>query len=194
MWSAVGGRDPETADHIRAWAPQAYRTPLRAVVAGDFAALAQQNPKVLDAAAAMRWSGSRRTVCVTIDPHGGAALDDALRAELLATLESARIVGIDVEVTAARPVAVEVELALTVQAGRRWEEVADAVRAAFAAAFPPDRLPMGAPVYASAFIATALGVEGVVDARLVVPTGSVLVFAPSDKPHLMLRVWQEATA
>lgn len=195
LLAGSGGREPETAEHIRAYAPGAHRIAARAVVAADFAALVQRRPEVLGAAAEVRWAASRRTAFVTVDLRGGVALDPSLRTALLAELDAARIAGLDVELAAARPVPLEVELALALRPGYRHADVHDALRTAYAAAFAPDLLPMGAPLYASRFVAAAMALDGVADARLTVlrplwsgapalPADDVLRLAPTDKPRL----------
>jgi hypothetical protein len=71
---AQGGTSPETLVEAKLFAPHAFRTDLqRAIVADDYARLAERNPKVQRAAATLRWIGSWYEVLVAIDPLGDVA-------------------------------------------------------------------------------------------------------------------------
>ena len=78
---------PETLEVIRRRAPEAYRArQLRAVTLNDYRERAEELPFVQRAAAAYDWTGSWRTVRITLDPVGGTTLDDAQLAEAAAYL------------------------------------------------------------------------------------------------------------
>lgn len=112
-FDAVDGRAPEPASEIRRNAPEAYRArQLRAVTLADYVARAQEIEKVQRAAAQYLWTGSWRTVRVTIDPLGGEVLDPQLSAEVAAHLEPLRLIGEDLEIRP--PVYVPLRIALTV--------------------------------------------------------------------------------
>ncbi len=112
-FDAIDGRAPEPASEIRRNAPEAYRAhQLRAVTLADYVARAEEIEKVQRAAAQYMWTGSWRTVRVTIDPLGGEVLDPQLAAEVAAHLEPLRLIGEDLEIRP--PVYVPLRIALTV--------------------------------------------------------------------------------
>jgi hypothetical protein len=112
-FDAVDGRAPEPPAEIRRNAPEAYRQhQLRAVTLADYVARAEEVDKVQRAAAQYLWTGSWRTVRVTIDPLGGEVLTDSLAAAVAEHLEPLRLIGEDLEIRP--PVYVPLRIALTV--------------------------------------------------------------------------------
>src|SRR5262249_39125358 len=98
---ASGGVDPETIEEVRQRAPSAFRVQERAVTPDDSAEKAQAcRSDMQRAAATFRWTGSWRTVFVTIDRRGGAEIDSGVRDDLRKCLEQYRMAGHDLEVNA----------------------------------------------------------------------------------------------
>ncbi len=85
---ATGGVDPESVEEVRRFAPVAFRTQERAVTADDYARMAERHERVQRAAGAFRWTGSWRTVFVTVDPLVG---DDDTVEEDLGTAVTRRL-------------------------------------------------------------------------------------------------------
>ena len=77
---ATGGVDPESVEEVRRFAPVAFRTQERAVTAEDYARMAERHEHVQRAAGSFRWTGSWRTVFVTVDPLVGD--DDTVEEDL----------------------------------------------------------------------------------------------------------------
>ncbi|MDB5069130.1 MAG: hypothetical protein JWM87_241 [Candidatus Eremiobacteraeota bacterium] len=164
---ATGGAAPETLEHVREHAPDAYREQRRAVTADDYAVLAAAHADVLDAAAEMRRTGGWETVFVTVDRRGGAQVDAPFRAAMLAYLDGFRLVGAELEVRGAREVSLHAGVDVRLRAGYRAPDVRFAVESALAAFFTPDAFAMGDPVYVSAVVGAAAAVEGVASASVV---------------------------
>jgi hypothetical protein len=167
---ARGGRDPETIEQIRLYAPQAFYTQKRAVTEEDYAEIAQRHPDVQRAVANLRWTGSWYTVFVTVDRKGGRPVDAAFERELREFLASYRLAGHDLEVDS--PILVPLDIALTVQVetGYLRSQVKTAILETFGNAdlpdgrrgfFHPDNFTFGEPVYLSKVIAAAMQVPGV---------------------------------
>jgi len=167
---ARGGVEPESIEEVRRDAPAAFRTQGRAVTPDDYARVAERHPGVQRAAATFRWTGSWRTVFLTIDRLGGGKVDDELKAEMRQHLERYRMAGHDVEING--PLYVSLELGLHVCA--RPEYFNGDVRAALLEVFGnrtyaggrrglfhPDNFTFGQSVYLSALYAAAQNVEGV---------------------------------
>ena len=76
-FDVTDGRDPETAEQVRRFAPEAFRArQLRAVTLADYVKRAEEVQGVSRAVARYAWTGSWRTVRVTIDPLGFTATGD----------------------------------------------------------------------------------------------------------------------
>lgn len=169
--AAVGGREPESAAHIRLMAPHAFRQRReRAVIAEDYAELAEFHPKVQRAAAELVWTGTYDEVRVYIDPLHTTVLDRDLRSEIETYLVPKRRIGHEVRVLPARYVALLLEISIEVQAHHVAAHVAVAVRRALGAGldedmrpglFNPDELTFGEPVRLSRITAKVAGIEGV---------------------------------
>ena len=120
-FDVTDGRDPEAAEQVRRFAPEAFRArQLRAVTLADYVKRAEEVQGVSRAVARYAWTGSWRTVRVTIDPLGFTATGDeasqALWAELRPRvadhLESVRLIGEDLELRPPRYVPLEVRIQL----------------------------------------------------------------------------------
>jgi hypothetical protein len=173
VWNPVparGGADPEPLEQVRQRAPVAFRSQARAVTPEDYARFTERFPGVQRAAASLRWTGSWRTVFITVDRAGGLPVDAAFEAALRAHLEPFRMAGHDLEIDAPRFAPLELELAVCV--GR--DHFAADVRAALLremgrgtlpggrrAFFHPDHFTFGQPVYLSRIYAAAQAVPGV---------------------------------
>ena len=167
---ARGGTEPESIEQVRLYAPQAFRSQRRAVVAADYAALAETHRDVQKAVATQRWTGSWHTVFVTVDRRGGRPVDAQFEEELRAFLEPYRMMAHDLEIEAPRLVALDIALSVCVAPGHLRSAVKAALLAMFSARrradgssgfFHPDRWSFGQSVYASQIIATAMQVPGV---------------------------------
>lgn len=182
LLAAAGGRDPETLDDVKRYAPQAFRTQQRAVTTDDYAQIAERHPEVAKAAATRRWTGSWYTIFLSIDRRGGGPIDRAFEAELLAFLEPFRLAGQDLEIE--QPVFVPLEIVLAICVEPRYHR-ADVRRALLAALssrdlpdgsrgfFHPDNVTFGQPIYLSRVVAAAMAVPGV---RWVDPSAGRTVF------------------
>ena len=167
---ATGGVDPESLEQVRQYAPQAFRTQLRAVTEADYAAAAEAFAGVKKAVARRSWTGSWFTVFVTVDRVGGAALDAKFRAGLEAALEQVRLAGEDLELQDPALAPLDIQLVVCVEPGYRQDQVAQALLQTFSAGalpmggvgfFYPDNFTFGQPVYLSEIVAAAMKVPGV---------------------------------
>lgn len=162
---ASGGTDPESLEHVRQFAPQAFRAQERAVTAEDYVALAERHPEVQKASASFRWTGSWYTVFVTIDRKGGRSVksDTSFLQSIRTYLDQYRLAGYDLEIN--EPVFVPLDLALLVcvSPGHFRSDVKARLLEAFSRRgfFHPDRFTFGQPVYLSRIYEAALAVTGV---------------------------------
>ena len=92
---AGGGRDPDTMEMIRQFAPWQFRTQLRAVTEADYGDAAMRDPAIRAARGTLRWTGSWRTGFITMDPAPRAPAPAVLAASTLSRLELLRMAGVD---------------------------------------------------------------------------------------------------
>lgn len=177
---AGGGSAPESVAEAKLYAPGAFRAnPLRAVVADDYAMFAARAPELQGAAATLAWSGSWYAADVVVDPLGRESLPPGLAHRIKAGLMRYRRLGHDVEVHGACYVPLLIELHVCVLPDFLAAHVEAELRDRFGAGlrrdgtpgfFHPDRLRLGAPVFASALLAEAQSVAGVAHVEIVTLT------------------------
>ncbi|HEY4281150.1 MAG TPA: putative baseplate assembly protein [Conexibacter sp.] len=167
---AAGGVEPESLEHARQSAPSAFRTQRRAVTLADYGEISQRLPSVQRAAASLRWTGSWRTVFVTIDRLAGQPVDGPLRDAVARYLDGYRMAGQDVEVDGPRFVSLDLALFVCVRRDYFREHVAQRLAEVLSARalpdgahglFHPDNFSFGQPVWLSPIVAAVQGVPGV---------------------------------
>ncbi len=169
--AASGGTAAETIVETKLFAPGAFRAqPLRAIVAEDYAMFAARSDGVQGAACALEWTGSWYEANLAVDPSGRSDLPAPLDARIEGELERYRRIGHDVAVEPARYVPLAIELRVCVKPECLIADIERELRDRLGSGsrrdglpgfFHPDRLHLGAPVYASALIAEAQGIVGV---------------------------------
>ena len=168
---ARGGSEAEPMSEVKLFASGALRKDLqRAIVADDYARLAERNRKLQKAAAELRWTGSWYEARVAIDPHDTTELAGALLQEIAGDLHSYHRVGHDLAIVPADYAPLEIELTVCVLAHYQRGHVEAALLESFSnrilpggkrGFFQPDELTFGSDVYLSRLIATAQAVQGV---------------------------------
>jgi hypothetical protein len=173
---ARGGTDPEDLERVRLDAPAAFKTLERAVTPDDYAEIAERHAEVQRAQATLRWTGSWRTVFLTVDRLGGRPVDEGFETALRAHLERYRMAGHDLEIDGPRFVGLELELDVCVDPDYFRSDVAAALREALGSEslpdgrrgyFHPDNHTFGQPVFLSPIVAAAASVPGVRDVQVV---------------------------
>ncbi|MEA2688153.1 MAG: hypothetical protein QOD51_760 [Candidatus Eremiobacteraeota bacterium] len=170
--AAAGGRDLESSGHARRLGPATFLDPLVAVTTADYrnAAEAFTDPNgvhaVQRANAAFRWTGSWLTVTLAVDPAAGDRVDAALRAELLAYLDTRRLTGYDLDLS--NPVYVPLELALSIclAPGFAPGDVEERLVRALRAFFAPANFSFSDRLYVSRLYAAIAAVNGVASATI----------------------------
>lgn len=165
------GRAPEPLAEAVRRAPEAFRVrQLRAVTTADYARRAEEVDGVAHAAARRAWTGSWRTVQVTIDPVGREDLDDDLRRRVAAHLDAVRLIGEDIEIRPPLFVPLDIEVVVCVDADHWVSDLRSELRDAFGAGldragvpafFHPDRWTFGQELHASQVTARVDRIPGV---------------------------------
>ncbi len=168
---AQGGIDPEPVAEVKLFAPGAFKTVLkRAITPADYATLAKRSPKLQNAKADLRWTGSWYEAQVAVDPLDSETPDDPLLRHIQSHLRDYRRLGHDLVVDAARYVPLQVTLAVCVLPQYLRGHVEAALRDVFSnrvlangqlGFFHPDNLTFGEGVYLSKIVAAAQAVPGV---------------------------------
>jgi hypothetical protein len=110
---ATNGRDPESLDQVRELAPYRFQSvPECAVLAEDYAMMAERLEWVQRAGASFRWTGSWLSAFVTPDPRDEAELAEDKRRELVNHLDRYRQTGKEVHVM--KPVYADIDLEIDV--------------------------------------------------------------------------------
>jgi len=174
---AIGGVDLETAEDVRRFAPVAFRTQERAVTAEDYATMAERHPQIQQAAATFRWTGSWRTVFVTVDPFTSKNPDAPFDPELPVQLERYRMAGHDLEIDTPRFIPVEIAMQVCAKRDYFRADVKRALLELFSSrvlpdgrrgVFHADNFTFGQPIYLSVLYAAAYSVEGVDSVKITV--------------------------
>lgn len=165
------GRDPEPREEILRRAPEAYHArQLRAVTLEDYVERAEELVEVSHAHARYAWTGSWRTVRISIDPRGADELLEEDRAKIARHLDAVRLIGEDLEVRGAIYAPLDILLRLCVHPDYWPEDLAFELESEFSDGFTadgrmgffhPDNWTFGQALRASQAIGRALAVTGV---------------------------------
>lgn len=168
---ATGGTDPETIELVRQRAPVAFRTQERAVTMSDYEDMSKRtSPDIQRSAATLRWTGSWRTVFLTVDRLGGQTVDAGFETTLRSDMEQYRMAGQDLEVESPLFVSLEIDITVCVKPDYFRSEVKQALLSVLSnrklpdgtlGIFHPDNFSFGQPVYLSPIYTAAQQVEGV---------------------------------
>jgi hypothetical protein len=168
---AAGGTDPESVAEAKLLAPHLFRNQIeRAIIAADYAEIAQRWAEVQKASASLTWTGSWYEADVAIDPFGREDEYDPLLAKLAHHLERYRRMGHDLALQAARYVPLYLSLCVCASPHYDRGHVKAALLAAFGTRalpggkrgfFHPDEVTFGEGIYLSRIIAVAQAVPGV---------------------------------
>ena len=165
------GAAPESADVIRRRVPEAFLyNQERAVTLADYRARAEEIAGVARAEARYMWTGSWRTVRVSIDPEGTTTLSDELRSTVESALDAVHLIGEDVEIRAPEYVPLAIVLDVCISPDAWIDDVSPEIEQAFSngytedgqlAFFNPDRWTFGQSLYASQIEGVLTEIEGV---------------------------------
>ncbi|MGC2403623.1 MAG: putative baseplate assembly protein [Acidobacteriaceae bacterium] len=179
---ATGGTDPETDDQIRRRAPRAFLTQERAITMADYESFADANPKVEQAVASLRWTGSWYTVFIAVEPLSGGSLTSALKKKVQGYVNQFRLAGQDLQLDSPDYVSLQITLQVCVDPDYFQLDVQKAVMQVLGSQMLPDgqtgyfyadNFTFGQPVYLSPIYTAALAVPGVmsVNATVFQPQG-----------------------
>lgn len=170
-FDVTNGFAPEPVDEIVRRAPQAYRyNQLRAITLQDYVERAVEVEGVSRATARYMWTGSWRTVRVTIDPLGTTELTDDLRNGVYTHLEAVRLLGEDLEIRPPEFVPLDITVWLCIHSDYWTQDIKALLEEEFSDGytrdgrlgfFHPDRWTFGQPLRASEILGRAQSVRGV---------------------------------
>ncbi|MFI0408213.1 putative baseplate assembly protein [Actinomadura sp. 3N508] len=159
---ALGGADPDSADHAREGIPLSTRTLGRAVSLLDYADFARTFAGIAKAHVAVLPLRNVRTIVVTVAGEGGAPVPPETCARLVTTLRGHGDPLVPVVVVPYQPKPFQIRMKVRRHPDHEVGTVLAAVAAALAEAFGFRAREFGAPVHASEVIAAAHRAPGVV--------------------------------
>jgi predicted phage baseplate assembly protein len=170
-FDVTDGRAPEPVAEILRRVPEAYRArQLRAVTLADYVERAREVEGVAAAAARYVWTGSWRSVRVTIDPEGTTVLSAELFDRVSRHLEAVRLIGEDLEIRPPRFVPLDIVLSVCIHPDYWPEDIRFFLEQEFSdgytadgrqAFFHPDRWTFGQELRASQIVGRAQAIQGV---------------------------------
>ena len=173
---AIGGVEQESMQVVRTRAPIAFRRQERAVTLADYEEVSKRcSAEIQRSAASLRWTGSWRTIFLTVDRMGGKKIDEKFENDLRSCLEKYRMAGQDLEVDGPKFVSLEIEMKVCVNANYFKSDVKAALLDLFSdkllpdgkpGVFHPDNFSFGQTVYLSPLYAAAQQTEGVDSVRI----------------------------
>jgi hypothetical protein len=169
---ATGGTSRETIEHARRQAPAELRTLWKAVTLEDYKALAEGFPGVAKAQV-LDTNDCKNIryyqVNMAIAPDGGGPPSTLLKQDLLAFLESRKVITVEINLfdPVYRPVSVDAEI--FAYAGEDLDVVRSRVDNTLEDFFAFDCMDFGAAVHLSDLVATLDGVRGVSHVRMYAP-------------------------
>lgn len=168
---ATGGMEQESIQMVRQKAPNAFRKQERAVTLEDYENLSKSvDQTVQRSAATFRWTGSWRTVFLTVDRLGGEEIAADFETQMRQKLERYRMAGHDLEVNSPVYISLEIEMNVCVNEHYFRSDVQTALLQIFSnrnlpqggrGIFHPDNFSFGQTVYLSPLYAAAQQTPGV---------------------------------
>ncbi|WP_298734410.1 baseplate J/gp47 family protein [uncultured Chitinophaga sp.] len=168
---AIGAMEQESIQMVRQKAPNAFRKQERAVTLEDYEQLTRSvDQTVQRSAATFRWTGSWRTVFLTVDRLGGEAIAADFETQIRQKLERYRMAGHDLEVNSPVYISLEIEMVVCVNEHYFRSDVQAALLQIFSnrdlprggrGLFHPDNFSFGQTVYLSPLYAAAQQTPGV---------------------------------
>jgi baseplate J-like protein len=136
------GRKMEAVSQIIRRVPEAYKShQRRAITLQDYVERVEEIPGVSKASAEYQWTGSWRTVRVSVDPQGGVDLNDELRKEISNHLTARKLLGEDFEIRRAHYVPLEIKVTFCVNQDHWVEDLRYIVEQEFSTGYTPDKRP-----------------------------------------------------
>jgi len=176
--ASTGGADRETLAHAKKQAPAEIRSLWKAVTKTDYQALAEGFPGIAKAVVLdtndcvnIRYY----QVNMAVAPDGGGLPASLLKSEVLAYLESRKVITIEINLFDPVYVPVSINAEVYAYANEDLELVRGRVEFALAEFFAFDRMGFGQDVYFSDVVAVMDGVRGVSHVRMFAPLDDVLI-------------------
>jgi Baseplate J-like protein len=165
------GKKMEPASDIVRRVPEAFKSrQRRAVTLQDYVDRAEEISGVSKASAEYQWTGSWRTVRISVDPEGGFDLDQRLIGEISKQLMAVKLLGEDFEVRRAHYIPLEIEVTYCVDEDYWVEDLQYVVEQEFSIGYTPDGRPgffnpdmwtFGQGIYRSQIIGRLESITGV---------------------------------
>ncbi len=167
----TGGTEPETMEEVKYKAPVAFRRQERAVTTADYEEKSKAcNKYIQRSAATLRWTGSWRTVFLSVDTYGQKSVDNLFISKLKNDLEKYRMAGQDLAIEKPDYVSLDIEIDICVLPGYSRSDITVTILQKLSnknlsngetGFFHPDNFSFGQPVYLSKLYAVVQKQTGV---------------------------------
>jgi hypothetical protein len=177
--NAVGGKESESIDDVKQFAPYEFLKQERAVNEQDYVKILEKHPEIQNASASIRWTGSWHTLNVTIDRKGHAEVDDAFIEKIEKYLEAYRLAGHEIRIKPPRFVALDIAMHVCIDPNYLKKKIkeqlldifgnyefADSLGVVQRGLFHPDNLTFGQSIFLSHIYEAAMRVDGVVSVQI----------------------------
>jgi hypothetical protein len=165
------GRNMERSESIIRRVPEAYKSrQRRAITLQDYVDRVEEVPGVSKASAEYQWTGSWRTVRISVDPKAGFELEENLRNQIIRHLNAIKLLGEDFEIRKAHYIPLEIEVTFCVNEQYWVEDLRYIVEQEFStrytmedkpAFFNPDLWTFGQNLHSSQIIGRLESISGI---------------------------------
>ncbi|HRC00993.1 MAG TPA: putative baseplate assembly protein [Niabella sp.] len=173
---ATGGTDPEKIEEVKYKAPIAFRHQERAVTIADYEEKSRAaNNEIQRTTASLRWTGSWRTVFLSVDTFNAQEMDRKFIKDLEADLEKYRMAGQDLEIEKPKYVSLEIEIDVCIKSNYSRSDVKKVLLEILSnrqysdgskGLFHPDNFTFGQTVYLSKIYSTIQKVPDVLSVTI----------------------------
>lgn len=176
---ASGGKEPESIDDVKHFAPYEFLKQERAVNEEDYKQILEKHSEIQKANAKIQWTGSWNVVNVVVDRKGSTVVDDAFARKIRNYLEKYRMAGSDIRIKPPHYVALDVSIHVCVKPAYLKKQVKERLLDTFGnytyidplgtkqkGLFHPDNLTFEKSIFLSQLYDTAMQIDGVSSVRI----------------------------
>jgi len=172
--NASGGKEPESIEDVKQYAPYAFLKQERAVNEQDYVKILEKHPEIQKANAQIQWTGSWNTINIVLDRKGNTDIDGVFVKKIQNYLEEYRLAGNEVRIKPSKFVALDIAIHVCVDSNYFRKQVRERLLEVFGnyefdnslkikqkGFFHPDNLTFGKSIFLSQLYETAMKIEGV---------------------------------
>jgi len=177
--NASGGKEPESIEDVKQFAPYAFLKQERAVNEQDYVKILETHPEIQRANAKIQWTGSWNTINVVVDRKGNKEVDNEFVENIQDYLENYRLAGNEVRIKPPKFVALDIAIHVCVDSNYFKKQVKEKLLDVFSnyefenslgirqkGLFHPNNLTFDKSIFLSQLYEVAMNIEGVESVRI----------------------------